>query len=266
MMVNDMAYSNYYEVIAFELRASIRRYNHQWLEIICRHENEQTLFLGTIEQYRLSVIVLSCALLEHTINFYLCTKCDGKKFEELERRPIFKKWSEVPNEFVRSYQLAQTSELSKDLTQLISRRKAIVHAKPMMSIDGDKRHKGNVPEIAFDEHEFIGRRVSLPVRLIDNLLKFDSDAFMDLSCLHTVCGTVSGEFSRAQYRIDYAARTPDELIAEIVAQGHGQADAKWYAALLGEIPRRNSDGTLSVQVDGQEIVRLNPLKFFSERK
>src|SRR6267142_3783497 len=175
-MMNEIGFSTYHEVIACELRAALRRYFEKWDEISDKPEAEQPLYDSTIEQYRISIIVLSSALVEYTINFYISTKCDAKKFKKLDELVFFKKWAEAPKEFVPAYDLPLKSELALDLKKLIDRRNVIVHAKPAISIDGDNRHQGNHPPVALDENDFICRCASLPLRLLDNLLGFELTA------------------------------------------------------------------------------------------
>src|SRR6266481_4356431 len=84
-----------------------------WLDILCKEEVERPMYISTIEQRRISVVVLTCALLEHTINFYLCTKCSTVRFEELQWKGLVKKWTLIPKEFVPAYDLPTGSELGR---------------------------------------------------------------------------------------------------------------------------------------------------------
>src|SRR2546422_7842553 len=99
-MFQEMEFGTYYEAIAWELRGALSRYYDKWLEIVCREEEERPLYLTTIEQKRVTVVVLTCALIEHTINFYLGVKCDTARFDELQWTGLAKKWTEVPKLFV----------------------------------------------------------------------------------------------------------------------------------------------------------------------
>jgi len=152
-----MSFSTYHEIIADELCAALKRYFEKWDEISDKPEAEKQFYDSTIEQYRISVIVLCSVLVECSINFYLSTKYDTaalKKFEK-ERKSLFKKWAEVPKRFLPAYELPPNSKLTEDLQKLIDRRNVIVHPKPAMSIDRDNRHQGNHPPVALDENDFI---------------------------------------------------------------------------------------------------------------
>lgn len=262
-MFNEMEYGTYYEPIACALRASLSNYFDTWLDILSKEECERPLYLSTIERHRITVIVLSCMLIEHNINFYLSTKCTAARFEKLQRNALVNKWTDVPKEFVPTYTLPVGSELAKDLNALVNRRNAIVHAKPKLSIDGDNRHAGNEPPVELDENAFIERCASMPSRLLEHLLRFDQESFPMMSTITTSCGSVMHELTGARYRVDWLKRIPEELINEIMQQGHRRDRAKLFAALIGEVPKRRSDGSIAVRRYCEEIARLKPLKFFA---
>jgi hypothetical protein len=261
-MVNEMEFGTYYEAIAWELRGALSRYYDKWLEILCQEEVERPLYLSTIEQKRVTVVVLTCALIEHTINFYLGTKCDTTRFEELQWKNLAQKWKNVPRLFATAYRLPGGSELARDLDAVINRRNAIMHAKPRLSIDGDNRHAGNEPAIRLDENAFIERCASLPYRLLEHLLSFDRDAFMAMCSVRTSCGAVMHGLGGARYKFDYATKLPEELVGEIMTQGHRRDRARLFAALIGPEPRRRRDGSIAVRRYGEVIAVLEPMKFF----
>jgi hypothetical protein len=193
----ELAYSTYHEIIAAELRNSIRRYNDIWEDTLWKGLQNHKVVAAWVEQYRLPIVVLSCTLLENIINFYLCTKCDAKAFGKLDWKSLFDKWSELPKLFVPTYSL--TPILRTDLERLINRRKSIVHPKPFVSIDGDNRHEGNEPKIEVDEHEFVGACARLPFQLVENLMMYDK-SFEILFDLRTRCGIIAHEFETGLYR------------------------------------------------------------------
>jgi hypothetical protein len=261
-MINEIAFSTYHELIADELRATLRRYFEKWDEIIDKPEAEQPLHNSTIEQYRISVIVLCSALVEYVINFYLSTKCDAKKFKKLDELGFFKKWLETPKEFVPAYKLPL--RLAIDLKKLINRRNVIVHAKPAMSIDGDNRHQGNHPPVALDENDFICRCASLPLRLFDNLLRSDLKAYMELDILSNPCGMVAGIYSEWQGKCKVAALLPRELIHEIMQQGYNRKIAVECAIQFRKKPPVLEKAEyIIVRRMGKEIAKLKPLKYFN---
>jgi len=262
-MFNEMEFGTYYEAIASELRGALSRYYDKWLEILCREEKERPLYLSTIEPKRVTVVVLTCALIEHTFNFYLGTKCDTARFEELQWKNLSQKWKKVPRLFVPAYRLPGGTELAKDLNAVIARRNAIMHAKPMLSIDGDNRHAGNEPAITLDENAFIEQCASLPFRLLEHLLSFEQGAFMAMFSIRTSCAAVMQELGGARYRFEYATRLPEELVAEIMEQGHRRDRAKLFAALIGEVPPRRHNGDIAVRRHGEVVQVLKPMKFFA---
>jgi hypothetical protein len=264
-MVNEMAFSTYHEIIAWELRGALSRYYETWLEVTCKGAVEGHGFITKVEQCRLVVVVLTCALVEHVINFYLCTKCNAVQFHKLERKALLKKWTEEPGKLLTNYKLLEQSQLGQDLARLINRRNAIVHAKPMISIDGDNRHAGNEPSMVLDENSFMEGCATLPFLLIENLLKFDHESFNVMFAIRTTCAAVQQELNGARYRLDYLGRLPEKLVTEIMEQGYRRETARLYGALIGEVPRRKPDGTIPVKSFDREIARLKPLKFFAEQ-
>lgn len=261
-MFDEMKFSTYYEVIASELRRALGRYYDTWQEILCKDENRRELYLSTIEQTRISVVVLTCSLLEHTINFYLCTKCSALEFRKLEREPFLKKWTTIPKSFASSYSIASNSGVLQELRRILRRRVSIVHAKPMLSIDGDNRHPGNVPDIKLDETSLMESCATLPFRLVENLLLSDRDAFFSMSSIRTTCGSVMQGLSGAKHRFEYAKNLPEELVKEIEAHGHSRERARLFASLIGPVPSRYLDKSIAVHRYGETIAVLPPLRFF----
>jgi hypothetical protein len=260
----ELAFSTYHDVIVAELRASIRRYNDHWEDVLWKGWEQNEFCSPTVERFRLPVFVLSCTLLENVINFYLCTKCTAKQFKRIERDrrlgSLFGKWTIAPQEFVPSY--STSKDLALDLRALIDRRKAIIHAKPMISIDGDNRHTGNEPTIRVDEHEFVGRCATLPIRLIENILLHD-EAFIALSHLRIRCGTIAHEFETGVYRQKTLFDYPRELIEELMQQGFERRKAIHCAILLGENPELDETGHYTIY-PGRKI-QIKPLKYFQKR-
>jgi hypothetical protein len=262
-MFKMMEFGTYYEAIACELRGALSRYYDKWLEILCKEEAERPAHLSTIEQKRVTVVVLTCALIEQTVNFYLGIRCDPTRFHKLERENLAKKWKEFPKLFVPSYELPAAGALAKDHEALISRRNAIMHSKPRLSIDGDKRHAGNEPAIALDENAFIERCAFLPFGLLDHLLSFDQGVFMAMSSIRASCGAVKHELGGARYSFEYAKSLPEELVVEIMKQGHRRDRAKLFASLIGQVPLRRCNGDIAVRRHGEVIEVLKPLRFFA---
>jgi hypothetical protein len=60
-MFEELHFGTYYEVIAFELGRSLSRCYDIWLEILCKDEKKRELYVSTVEQARISTVVLICA-------------------------------------------------------------------------------------------------------------------------------------------------------------------------------------------------------------
>jgi hypothetical protein len=261
-MFKEMEFSTYHEIIAWELRHSIRRYADMWISVLCKEPTEHQLYGQSMEQMRLSVVVFASCLLESSINFFLCTQCTAVQFEKFDKFSLADKWAKLPKNFAPNYEL--THELQQDLQDIIARRKAIVHAKPKISIDGDNRHAGNEPPGALDEHEFIGRCCTLPFRLIEHLLGFkgESDTFALLSDVRLHCGIAADEFEKADRRIGWYTNVPPALVDEIMAQGHKRETAVEYAVQIGGFPHRDTEGNILVKATRKVTIQLKPLEFF----
>jgi hypothetical protein len=262
-MINEIAFDDYHQIIAWELRAAIARYYDRWEEILDKDEQEREFWTSTIEQARIGVVVFSCALVEYAINFYICVKTDSKEFSKLDRKSLLSKWTEVPREFSKKYELPENSELRNDLIRLIARRKAIVHPKPTISIDGDNRHKGNEPMTVLDEHEFIGRCATLPFRLVQGLPHSETGEWMVMLNIQDCCGGAANEFEKGRRRLELASKYPRELIKEIMQQGHSRRTALMCAILMGDKPETDEAGNILIR-HGKTIT-LRPLKFFASR-
>lgn len=269
--MKTLKFSDYYEIISWELCSAIARYNESWEWILCSEEHERSRYLNGVEQHRLTVIILTCAFLEALINFYLCTKCNAIEFNELDRGPREKrcgfkdKWKKAPKRFVANYTLDTEQDLLTDLDDVVERRDAIVHSKPMISIDGDNRHAGNAPPFELNEHEFMARCASLPFRLVDRLQKFDPDTLF-LDSMLRLCGRVNHKFKAGQYFIERCSNASEELIKEIMTQGYDRHTAKHYAVRIGDSPRWSRDGAIVVSRRKEELARLKPLNFFAHQK
>ena len=264
-MINEMGFSTYHEIIADELRAALRRYFEQWDEILDEPAAARPLYDSTIEQYRISVIILSAILVEYSINFYLSTKYDAKTFKGSERKKtLSEKWAKVPKQFLPAYELPP--KLAEDLSKLIERRNMIVHPKPAMSIDGDNRHQGNHPPVTLDENDFICRCAGLSLRLVENLLQFDRKGFSELDIvLRIPCSMVAGECSNWEENNKRRASYPQELIREIMRQGYSRKMANICAIQFRHKPPalEKVECIIVKFMGGEEIARLKPLKFYN---
>jgi hypothetical protein len=259
----EIAYSAYHEIIVYELRASIRRYNDQWEDVLWKRLTNSPLHALHIEQYRLPIILLSCTLLECVINFYLCMNCDAKRFRKLEREGLLDKWTKIPKEFNSKYSVPPT--IAVDLKKLIDRRVSIVHPKPYLSMDGDNRHTGNHPSVDVDENDFVGLCSRLPLTLLDNLLSAEGRYDVLLHSIRIWCGAAANEFDSAQRRLKQLFEFPRELIEEIMQQGYDRRKAVTIAIFLGDNPeaKKDASGNYVIYPHGKMVIK--PLKYFEDR-
>jgi hypothetical protein len=260
--MNEMEYSNYHEVIAYELRDAVERYFKVW-ELALEKKPEERESLGVVvEQPRLSVVILSTVLLECSINFYLSVKCNADEFQALGKMSLQDKWQLAPAWFAKGYRFPGGAALAEDLKRLVQRRNRIIHTKPYIAIDGETRHKGNEPEISFDEHDFICRSATLAWRLIDNLLQHDEEARMPLWSLRTYVGVAAGAVSAGEQKMAVHATISKDLLREIMSRGYDRETAIRCALLLGPNPKLGADGKLTVWLNPNKSIKLEPLKFF----
>jgi hypothetical protein len=64
-----------------------------------------------------------------------------------------------------------------------------------------------MPVINLDEHEFIARSATLPLRLIEHLLEHDPEAMVPLISLHTCCAGPAVLFKKCEYRLENGKKT-----------------------------------------------------------
>jgi len=260
--MKEIEFSNYHEVIAYELRDAVERYFTVW-EMALEKKSEDHERLGeVVEQPRLSVVILSTVLLECSINFYLSVKCNADEFQALGKMSLQDKWQLAPAWFAKGYQLPAGTSLAEDLQRLVQRRNRIVHVKPFIAIDGEARHKGFEPRVTFDEHDFVCRSATLPSRLIDNLLQHDAEAHMPLSNLRMYVGVAATAVGGCEQKMAVNATVPKELLREIVSRGFNRVTAMRIALMLGTKPKVGADGKLTVWLSGNQPIKLEPLKFF----
>ncbi len=127
----------------------------------------------SLEKKRVTALILAASCVEATSNLYLELKATSEQFVVLEKATFIEKWTVLPSFFVSGYTFPKDCELYQDLKRLQARRNALVHLKEAVSIDGVVLHQGSLPEIAGDEHAFVGRCRSLPERLVNHLASLD---------------------------------------------------------------------------------------------
>jgi hypothetical protein len=182
---NSIATASFHFTIDKAHEQEINRYLKLWKEIqefgnttIGKSEEERRhlyfeRFGFRLESSRLIITLLTCCDIEGMANFYIATKTDEKKFAILENASLLDKWVTIPRFFCPEYELPKDGQLYQDLKLLITERNSIVHPKPVINIDDNKVHKGNMPKRKTDEHEFTHRNAKLPLRLMQNLWKYD---------------------------------------------------------------------------------------------
>lgn len=255
---NEIRFSTYHEVIADELRSAIRRYNDAWEEVLWNGWQKSEYYASWIERRRFPVIVWTWTLLENLANFYTSTKCDAAVFSELQKSEL--KWTVVPKLFAPTYLCPE--DIVTDLNRLATRWNAVIHGKPLISVDGDKRRAGKEPAITVDEHEFMTAIATLPRRVIDNLLLYDP-SFRLLSDFRVLCSLVAQEFHTGEVRQKSLFKHPRPLIEELIEQGFDRSKAFECALLLGEKPKLDDTGHYTILFGGKKV---KALKFFGHRK
>jgi len=260
----EIVSSSYHEVIAWELRAAIRRYFEYWEYLFWKEQRPPGIYLAAIEQRRLPVVVFSCMFLENVINFYLCTKCDAKDFKKVESESLYKKWTKIPSQFAPRYLIRDTDQIGIDLRKLVNRRNAIIHSKPMLSIDGDNRHQGNEPDVQMDEHKFMEQCATLPYVLIHTLIHYDPSGFMAIDNVRMWCASILSEFERLDNRFKARTAIPRELIQEIMEQGHDRETAIQCGLQLRIDHKPNDSGLIELWVGVGKKIELKPVKFFQK--
>jgi len=150
----------------------------------------------SLERRRITALVLAACCVEALANLYLAQKTTSEQFAVLERAAFLDKWVVLPSLFLPGYSLPKDQELYQDLKRLNVRRNALVHLKEEVTRGDWVVHPPFHPEVASDEHVFVGRCRSLPERLLTHLAAFDkTDAIAQVSGVLAVTATMR-EMSR----------------------------------------------------------------------
>jgi hypothetical protein len=138
-----------------------------------------------LECHRLTIVILTAALCEATINAYLALKLDKDRFGLIDRTSPVSKWTVAPRFVLPNYSIPD-GDLETDLKYLFECRNAVMHAKPEVMEGQDKRHAGNWKPLAELGHSRISGLVTVPIRLAKNLADFDGrDGAMIYSSIQT---------------------------------------------------------------------------------
>ncbi len=106
---------------------------------------------------------------------YLSLKCDAEIFSTLEKATVIEKWTTIPALLIEGYHLDKSRSTYKHLVELVKLRNSIIHPKPEVIVDGILKHKGVYPKRSSNEHKAILSYVRLPIRLVENLSKYDKE-------------------------------------------------------------------------------------------
>lgn len=129
-----------------------------------------------LEQKYATAILLAACCVEAIGNLLLAMKTTPDQFASLQRASFIEKWTVVPPLFLPDYTLPRNGELYQDLKRLQNRRNTLAHLKEEVVRGEAVVHPGSLPESAGDEHVFVGRCRTLPLRLVKHITKFDQDA------------------------------------------------------------------------------------------
>ena len=130
---------------------------------------KQIVFRSDLLSLRMTIVILTCSVLEAYINYYLALKTTAGQFKILEKAKLIEKWTITPSLFIQDYKFDKSTALYSDLKRLIETRNRIVHTKPYIVNDGELIHEGYFPEWHKSEHQFIKRYFSLPLDLLKQL-------------------------------------------------------------------------------------------------
>ena len=147
-------------------------YTSLYAEIMEKIGHEPS-YQPALEERRVVVIMLVAGYIEALINLYCSFRLDPKQLDAMDRLPIPEKWSAVPSFCEPSYQLDKSRELYNDLRNLIKCRNAIVHMRPQFKVGGEIVHHGNGAPLEAVSHDSLMKWISLPLRLAQNLKKYD---------------------------------------------------------------------------------------------
>jgi len=176
-------FSGYHIYLNLALDEAVGEYERTFTEIqnhpSFTEEIEEDETLGLIRlQYRLkqkftTTILLAACCVEALGNLFLAIKTTPDQFASLERASFIEKWTVIPSQFLPEYTLPQDGQLYGDLRRLQIYRNAIAHLKEEVIRGKTVVHSGSLPKTASDEHVFISRCRTLPIRLVKHLIKFD---------------------------------------------------------------------------------------------
>ncbi len=128
-----------------------------------------------VHELRTLLIIESCTLIEGLANLYLSLKCDAELFSTLEKATVIEKWTTIPALLIEGYHLDKSRSTYKHLVELVKLRNSIIHPKPIVIVGGILKHKGAHSKRSNNEHKAILSYVRLPIRLVENLIKYDKE-------------------------------------------------------------------------------------------
>jgi len=137
---------------------------------------EEILLHYNLEVKSAAVILFTACYVEALANLYLAFKTTTAQLSVLESTSFLEKWTVVPSLFRPDYAFPRDGELHHDLKRLSQRRNALVHLKEKVAWGKEVEHKGNLPRSDGDEHAFLCRCRTLPLRLVEHVAKFDEKA------------------------------------------------------------------------------------------
>jgi hypothetical protein len=182
MKITQTGFSAYHIYLNLALNEAIDEYERTYAEIqnypqLTKESPPEVIRLHyRLEQKYATAILLTACCVEAISNLLLAMKTTPDQFATLQRASFIEKWTVAPSLFMPGYTLPRDGELYQDLKRLQNRRNALAHLKEEVVRDEVVVHPGSLPEIAGDEHIFLGRCRTLPLRLVKHVTEFDKSA------------------------------------------------------------------------------------------
>lgn len=171
----SMGFSGYHMLLGSTLNQHAKEYQKYYALSHKRH-GDMVEMMDSIEERRIVLAILTASLLEAVANVYLALKLNPSQFAIFEMCSVIDKWVVIPSLILPNFSFPKGGDLHESLTTLIRRRNWIAHMKPQVECNGKRVHKGNCPKTSKSDHQLILGWLALPVRLIDNLAKYDTSA------------------------------------------------------------------------------------------
>jgi hypothetical protein len=127
----------------------------------------------SLEARAITVVLLSAAVCESTINSYLGMNLEAEIANPNDRRSPVAKWRNAPRQYFPEYKIPEESQLNADLVAVFGSRNYLMHARSDIFVGEEKVQAGNHDAMKITDHNHLKRIYRLPVTLLENLEKYD---------------------------------------------------------------------------------------------